>query len=209
MTTLVRIEALKALGDAIVAVAPELTGHVSIGQAPPASKQVYPSLAIVAPRLRFYPAQALEHAELANNVVIYNVGAHEGPVQLRLLSATLQERWTIEAKVLDLFLATPMRPGIAVVPVTSNPDVGQWLAAFELDSDDWGDAAAFDHEYESLLSVNAVIPALVARSPVYKIETLRLQLADIATVDNSARYAPPGVEVVVVNEDGTLSPSSP
>ena len=210
---IVRIEALRALGAVIEAAVPELAGNVKVGQAPSSTTQTYPSLTIIPGPLKYEPNQALEQATIgdpAGGVVVFNVGAHSGPIQLRIVATTIGERWTLEQKVADLFLGEPMRPGVVVVPVTSCPDLGDWIAAFEYDGDQWMDMDAFDRKLESLITVNGVIPALVTRTDAYPIETLALGVMTGITVDfdkpiTTDTMVPPAVEVVQINEDGTVS----
>jgi hypothetical protein len=208
--SVVRLEALKALTTVIEDAVPELVGKVKVAQAPPGEVQTYPTLSLIPGTWKYDPAQELEHATIGDpdaGVVVFNVGSFSTPLQLRLMSATLGERWAIEQKLVDLFMNQEQRPGILVVPVTTCPDLSDWIAAFEYDSDQWLDAAAFDRKYESLVIVNAIVPALVVRTGVYEISDLVLGLTEEMTkVFTTDTMVPPDVELVLINEDGTLSP---
>lgn len=211
--SVVRIEALRALAGVIEAAVPELAGKVNTGQQPSSTVQTYPTLTIIPGPLKYDPAQAIESATIgdpAAGVVVFNVGAHYGPIQLRLVTTTIGERWTLEQKIEDLFLGGPMRPGVVVVPVTTCADLGNWIAAFELDGDQWVDMGAFDRKLESLITVNGVIPALVTRTDAYPINTLVLGVIagiapDFNTTITPDTMVPPGVEVVQIHDDGTMT----
>jgi hypothetical protein len=208
--SVVRIEALRALAAVIEAAVPALAGKVKTAQQPPGVEQTYPTLTIVPGPLTYEPAQELVSATIGDpslGNVIFNVGAHSGPIQLRLVASTIGERWTLEQAIANVFLGQELRPGVLVVPVTTNADLGDWIAAFEYTSDQWEDAAAFDRKLESLITVNGIIPALVARTPVYEIDTLVLGLTeDMTTTFTPTTMVPPSVEVVQINADGTIAP---
>lgn len=205
----VRIEALRAFAAMIETAIPDLAGKVKAGQVPSGVDQTYPSLTIVPGPLSYEPAQDLEHATIGDPAagnVVFNVGAHSGPFQLRLVATTIGERWTLEQKIVNLFMAQELRPGVIVVPVTSCPELGNWLAAFEYTSDQWIDTEAFDRKLESLITVNGIIPALIARTGVYEIDDLVIGLTDdFDTTFTTDTMVPPGVELVLINQDGTLS----
>jgi hypothetical protein len=209
---IVRIEAFRALERLLACEIPELDGHICTGQSPAGEIQEYPSLTIDPGRLTYEPHQALEVAKLPGARAIYNVGSHDGPVSLRLVATSVGERWTLEQKVLDVFLSQLDeegfgRPGVLVVPVSGCSNLSRQVATFELDEDEWNDARAFDRRYESVITLRASLPALATRCGVYTIHDLRLGLtADMATAFTPSTMVPPAVEVVRVEEDGTMTP---
>lgn len=207
---IVRLRALEALGLVIAAAVPALAGKVRVGQAPSSVDQTYPTLTIIPANLKFEPHGEAEHATIGDPAagnVVFNVGVHEGPIQLRIVASTIGERYELEQRVLDVFLKQELRAGILIVPVTTTPDLSTWIAAFELDSDQWIDTEAFDRKLESIIIANGVIPALVARTDVYEIDELVLGLTpDFDTAFTTSTMVPPGVELVQINDDGTISP---
>jgi hypothetical protein len=209
----VRIEALRALKARIETAIPELAGKVKVSQAPAGEEQTYPTLTIIPGTWKFDPHGEAEFATIgdpADGNVVFNVGAHSAPVQLRIVATTIGERWTLEQKVVDLFLGQELRAGVVIVPVTSCPELSTFIAAFEYDSDQWVDVGAFDRKLESAIVVNGVMPALVARTEVYEIDELVLGLTyDFDTAFTTDTMVPPNVELVLINQDGTIQPWSP
>lgn len=207
---IVRLEALRSLAARIEAAVPALAGKVKCGQAPAGTEQTYPTLTIIPGTLKYEPHQEAEHATIGDPAlgnVVYNVGAHHGPVQLRIVATTVGERMQLEQDVANFFLAQELRPGIVITEVTTCPELGNWVAAFEYESDQWINVDAFDRKLESLILVNAVIPALVARTGVYEIDELVLGVtADFDTAFTTDTMVPPGVELVLINQDGTIEP---
>ena len=207
--SVVRIEALKALAAVIEAAVPDLAGKVLTEQQPPGAVQTYPTLTLVVGRLKYFPDQESEYATIgdpADGNVVYNVGDRIGPLQLRLVASTIGQRRQLEQQITNLFLSQEMRPGILVVPVTTCPELSDWIAAFEYEDDEWFDASAFDRKLESLIVVTAIIPALVARTGVRVIDRLVLGLTEDMTKPFTAdTMVPPDVETVLINQDGTFS----
>jgi len=137
-----------------------------------------------------------------------NVGRHEATIQLRLAAATLAERYALEEKLVDLFLRSPMRPGVLLTTVTAAAEYGDFLAAWEFDEDEWNDEKAFDSQFWAVATLTGVIPALVTRVGTYELKELRLGLTgDFKTAYTAASFdtSPATVEVVRINQDGTLS----
>lgn len=202
----VRIEVLRTLADIITSAIPELNGHVCTGIAPSGEIQGYPSLTLLPGPMRYEPFQALESATIgdpAQGVVVFNVGCHYGPLQMILAASSIGERWTIEQKIIDMFLSRPGGPGVIVVPVNSCPDLGQWVAAFELESDQWVDTNAFDRIYQSTITCNEIVPALTTRRDAYEIRQL------VLGTDASLHPPTSDVELVLIASDGSISPYVP
>lgn len=211
--SVVRIEALKALGAVIEAAVPALVGRVKIGQQPAGVEQIYPTLTLELGTLKYQPFDEYEHATIgdpSDGNVVFNVGEWGGPLLMRLVATTVGERYELEDKITNVFLAQELRRGVRVVQVTANPELSNWLAAFELESTQWVDSEAFDRKLGSLLVMNAQLPALVTRAGVYEIDELVLGItSDFTTAFTTATMVPPGVELVQINEDGTIEPWSP
>lgn len=213
---IVRLEALNALAALLQLEVPGLQ-CICEGVAPPSEQECYPNASLQPTRWTYEPEQREEHKTLPGNVAVFNVGQHSAPMVISIVTSTLQDRHEIEAKILNLFLGAehPLTgmamPGVLCLPVTACPELGDWLASFELESDEWNNADAFDRRYESKIIVTAIIPALTVKRNVYSVNELRLGL----TPDMSKQFAPSpfvtasDVEVVRINEDGTISPVTP
>jgi hypothetical protein len=207
---IVRLEVFKALGAAIETAVPELAGKVKVGQASSGTEQTYPTLTIVPGKFMHEPFDEYEHATVgdpADGNVVYNVGELAGFVALRIVATTPSERYALEQKVANLFLSQERRAGILVVDVTACPDLSAFVASFIYDSNDWVNVDAFDRKLESVISVNGIVPALVARTGVYEIDELVLGMTeDFDTAFNESTLAPPGVPTVQIHEDGSITP---
>lgn len=210
--SVVRIEALRALAALLELHIPELAGHVCTGVAPSSEHEMLPNLSILPTKWTYEPEQAEEAAVLPGNFVVWNVGQHACGMVLAIMAATPAQRWEIEAKVLDLFLSsvhpiTEMpRPGVLVVPVTACPELAEWFAAFELESDEWVDTLALDRRYESRIVINGIVPALTVGRGVYTIRQLILGVTeDFDTTFTPATAIPPAVDLVSINEDGSIT----
>lgn len=214
--SVVRIEALRALAALIELQIPELRGHVCTGAPPSSEFEHVPNLSIQPTKWSYEPEQAEQSAELPGNVVVWNVGQHSCAMVLAILAASPAQRWDLEAKVLDLFLSSvhPLtghhRPGVIVIPVAELPELADWFAAFELESDEWNDTLALDRRYESRITVNGIIPALTTERAVYTIKQLILGVTeDMDTTFTPATAIPPAVDLVSINEDGSISSHEP
>ncbi len=210
--SVVRIEALRALAALIELSIPELAGHVCTGVAPSSEFERVPNVSINPSKWAFDPDGTGEHCTLPGNVVVWNVGEHSCACVISLVTATPAQRWEIEAKLIDLFLSSvhPVsghhRAGVLVLPITACPQLGQWVASFELESDEWGDALALDRRYESRIVVNGIIPALTIQRGVYTIQQLILGVTeDMTTTLTPATAIPPAVDLVSINEDGSIT----
>lgn len=197
----VRLEALRALANTLAACLPQLEVGVCVGQRPYGSVQGWPNISVYPFRWTYTPHQALEVYEPAPDTVIMDVGHHTASVQVRIGAATAGERYELEQAFLDVFLGTPLKPGVLITRVTACENLGPFVAAWTLDDDDWDDERAFDSEYYSTITLTGVIPALVTRRGAYTIEQLQLGI----TPDLTQTDMDPPTQVVQVNEDGTIS----
>ena len=195
----VRLEALRALRDAMEAGVHELAGRVTPWL--PNRTPSRPRLAVIPVSSRFIPNQAEEVHDPAPDSVVMNVGWHEALVQMRLEHDTPEQRIEVQDKILGLFLERTGSPGVLVTQAVAAP-FGTFIASWELEEDAWNDDEIFNNEYESLITVTGHIPALVVRREAYRIRDLRLGIAHEMNVE----WTDPAVSVVRVNGDGTITP---
>ena len=199
----VRIEALRGLGAALRCAIPSLP-PICFGQQPANKALKFPSLAIDPRQWKYHPDQAAETHEPSPNAVVMNVGRHQADVEIRIGAATLFERYELEQKILDLFLGTPGHPGVLLTQITACESLGDWTAAWELESDEWRDERAFDRQFYSLIMITGIIPALVTRRGAYTINQLQLGL-DLSGPTSTLPLS--DLDVVQINQDGTISPA--
>lgn len=210
---IIRLECLRELERRIKQAIPELETHVLIGHALPGKTMCFPALVIDAVRFRFEADQDWEVFEPTPDKLVENVGRHVATVQLRLAVATAGERYDYQDKLTNLFLSTPGHAGILLTRVTACEALGAFVAAWEMDDDEWQDEKVFDSVFWDVMTLTGQIPALVTREGVFRIDDLRLGLthefADgdsddtiftADTMDDS-----PAAEVVRINEDGTFT----
>ena len=205
----IKLEALRALVRAIEAAVPTLTMHTYAGQAPPSKAICLPSLAIMVSGAGYEANQeTVAFSETGSSICVFNVGMHKLNVQLRLACATLGERYEIENKIINAFLATELHPGVLLTTVTACEDLGDFLAAWELEGSEWRDEKAFDNQYWSVTEVLGQVPALVTRTGVYTIDELKLGLTEDFSAFTSETFdTSSNVEVVEINEDGSITPA--
>lgn len=214
MPAVVYLDALAALEAVIVAAIPQLEGRVCAGPPPSSEHELIPNLSMEPTRWEYEPEQREKKRSLPGNVVVWNVGRHSCAMVLSIIAGTSYERGLLEAQVRDLWLSAkhPIsgmpRPGVLCVPVTACPELGEWVAAFEWESDEWrGDS--FDRRFESRCVINALVPALTIQQNVFTVQELRLGLThDMTTTLTPSTAVPPTVEVVIINEDGTITPAT-
>jgi len=196
------LEAFRALKDAIAAAVPDLE-IVVVSR--PGKAECLPNLTIAVGRMTYHGDQPEEVFRPSAEQTVYNVGAHEGFVQLRLTATDWSSRAELEEKIRDVFFSDPDMPGLLRTPVTSCPQLGPQQACWETEEDQWDDARAFDRRFESILLVNAIIPAL-AMEQAPTIESLRLAYTtDIDADVTAATAVPPAVELLQINSDGSIS----
>lgn len=205
MTCVVRHESLHALAEYVACNIPELDGQICVGQADPGHRQTFPSLAIDPVRWAYFPDQAAEVSSPAFDRVIHNVGRHESVVQLRIGAATVGERRELEQRVLDLFLSTPLHPGVVLVTVRRCEAVGPFVASFTLDEDEWQDEMVFDGKAYSVVTATAIVPALATRLDAFPMNELEIGLSQSLESESIDADFPADAEVVAVEEDGTVS----
>lgn len=206
--SVVKLEALNALEAAIVCAVPELKGNICVGQAAPGHKLSFPSMAIIPVRWRYEPNQEQEHVQVNDTTAVVRVGAWRATVQFRLGHKTSIQRAALEDEITSLFLSSEMRPGILLTRVVSAPCLGRFTAAWELDSTEWDDEAAFDQQFYSVMAVDGVLPALATMRGRPTIRNLELGLAFTPVSPTSSTFnTDPRIDVVRVNADGTITPA--
>lgn len=203
--SIVRIAALEALAALITSRIPGLTDRICVGTPPPGHMEHVPNLSIEPSKWTYEPQQSDDGYELPNNRVVFNVGDHYCAAVISIVANSPTERARIEQLVLQLFTGSkhprtgmPM-PGVLAFAITSCPLLGRFMVSFDLESDEWVNTAALDRLYESRIVITAKIPALCVDAPVYSINELLLGVQQLAAI-------PPAVELVSINEDGSISP---
>ncbi len=211
----VKLCALECLGEIITASVPELEGRVCVGVSPNTHGQTYPSLAINAAGRWKFMGSTVEELEVGLlRTSVRRVGHHEGMVQLVVLADNPQLRDELAQAVVDVFTgfedeAGWPHPGTVLARVTRCGLV-PWTACFDVESDEWDNRRAFEQLYEGVIQVEGTIPALVVKRGVPRIETLVLGLThDLSTTPSVDMMSAPTVEVVRINEDGSIEPYAP
>lgn len=209
MSGVVKLEAFNTLAAAIEAHVPELRNHVEVVQAPPDQHLTFPSLAIIPGKLAHHFSQEGVVAQPTNHSAVVCVGSWDGAVQLRLACATLGTRYQLEERLTGpegLFFREEDRPGILLTEVTACPQLGNILAAWDLDESSWEEEYAFSAQEWAVINLRVCIPALALREGVYTINELRFGVtSNFSTPETSAAFdGIPGI--VRVNEDGTITP---
>lgn len=202
-----KIEGLRALEAIIECEIADLKGKICLDQSSPGHDLGFPSLSITIEGSKYFPDQEDEHFIPSANAVVLNVGRHVYQLKLRLGAATPYQRAALEQQVLDLFLVTDGHPGVIFTSISSCAELGAFVAAWELEGDEWQDEKVFDRQAYSELEVTGILPALVTRRGVYTIEQLQLGTDIGPSVDPTS--APPAfdsTEILSINEDGTFTP---
>lgn len=183
MTTALRYDALAALADALQEGIPELR-DVCAGIHGPSQKMDYPSVAITATRFTYSPDQETEREGGSYAVGIFQVGAWEGSIQLRVLAATSAQRYVIQDRISRLFLQREGSPGLLVTDVETD-EFGEVRCCWEMEQEEWQDEQAFDQIYGATTLVKALIPALFSREDSYLIQRIELglvsEVSDVST----------------------------
>lgn len=180
---------------------PELIGHIcKMGE--PHLARVWPNLQIIPIRFTYHPMQEFAHKNLGVSRAVFDVGRHQGTVQLRLGATTPAERWELEDKILNVFLQEEGRPGVLVTTIEQVHDA---VVAWELEEDAWDNEKVFAKEFYSTLTVRVQIPALFVREGVYTIEAIRLSLTEDLRTDYTD-LPDSAIETVEIDEDGNLTP---
>lgn len=218
MNGVVKLTAIETLVDVIHTGVPELKPYVESGgriwdpvkvvQVPPDQKVKFPCLAIVPSKFHLETAQERIHSEPDPTIAVFNVGRWYCTMQFRLACATPAEQYRLEQKLADLFMQREGAAGLLMTEA-ADPMLGDYLAAWELDDAEWNDDMAFSSQHWAVTTFTGAIPALVTRTGMYMINTLKLGLtqgfeaAFTAATFTTSR----NLRVVQVAEDGTITPA--
>lgn len=187
----VKTEAFRRLVAALEAACPPLKEQISF-EAERDERMAWPKCGIRLAKATFKAEQRVMH-KLLSGEAVYDVGAFECLVQLRLGAPTNRQRIDLGEQLLGAFLGNGSRPGVLVTRI---PEVYDAVCAWELDDEGWSDEAAFDNKRWSTLTLTGWIPALV-KVRTYTITDLRLAFAE--------ELPTAAVETVRVNEDGSTT----
>lgn len=213
---IVKLEALRGLKTYIAEQIPDLAAlpsgeeRIVISQTPPDMGLHLPSLAIIPAGFRFTPSLEDIHdstgATLESGEIVVCVGAWETRLQLRLAAANEYARHVLEETLTNLFFQREGAPGLLLTEVTACPQLGTFLASWDIPDVEWNEEFAFSAQEWAVLELVGTIPALVVRGGIYTMDDLRLGLTgDFNIPATSAGFDTiPGV--VRVNDDGTLTP---
>lgn len=203
-----KIAGRSALAAMIACEIPALAGAICEGQAGPSHELEFPSLQITIERSRYLPDQEDVHFSPSANTVVLNVGRHVQEIKLKLGSSSDFQRAELEQKIIDLFLVTEGHPGVLFTQLTDCEDLGPFVAAWELEDEDWQDEKAFDRQYYSELTITGILPALVTRRGVYDMNQILLGVDIGVSADPTLEPSDfPTYEVVTINEDGAIYPA--
>lgn len=204
--SIVRLEALRLLGDQIARGVPELAENVRIVQVPPEQAVKFPELVAIGSNYRRINEKSDEHSRPTDSTLCMCVGHWEVTVQLRLAHATKGQRDELSEKITQCFDQREGAPGVLVSRVVTCLDVGPFYASWDMDNASWDDEMAFSSQYWSTTTLTGWIPALVIRDGIYNLDHLQLGL----TRDFSIPATSAGFEtiprIVEINPDGTVTP---
>lgn len=217
MNGVVKLTAIETLVDIIHTGVPELKPYpsgdgiwdpVKVVQVPPDQRIKFPCLAIVPSTFRFESAQERIHAEPDLTSAVFNVGRWIGTMQFRIGAATPAERYRLEEKVAALFMQREGAPGLLMTEA-ADLMMGDYMASWELDDAEWDDDLAFSSQHWAVTTFTGTIPALVTRTGMYMINTLKIGLTqDFEAAFTAATFTTSrNLRVVQVAEDGTITPA--
>ncbi len=207
--------ALESLRDALIDAIPSLDGKICVGQPDAGHWNSMPNVTIIATKWKWIPFQEAPegHPLMDPATMVYSVGEHEAPVQIRVEAATTFERDTLAGAIVDVFLSAQdeygySRAGCLMTDVTDCAAI-PWRAAWELEDDELVYMPILDRKYEALIQLTGIIPALVTRLDEDTIDVLQLGIASLTVSVDADTFQPPNVEVISIAEDGTISPVAP
>ena len=207
--SLLRVRALEMLAQCLAnSIAPLSAGvEICAGPAEANHKLEFPHLALIPAIFNYLPDQGREYTvngvapDVGARTIVMDVGRFEVLVQLRLGTKTARQRYDIEDRISNLFLSQPMSPGVLVVEIPNCMDA---YASFEYQDHSWGQERAFEKEWYSTTTINAIVPALVTRSGVNDID----QFVTTITEDMTSLFInipASSLESKSVDSSGTLS----
>lgn len=206
-------EAARVFGQHLEFEIPALSGKIR-NTAPDFEDQAsFPGLVIVPQRFVFEPwlEEEVEDDPVvvgASNLLV-RVGEYTGQLELKLGAGSIcgtNGRDEIEQAIINAFFKKENEPGVLTLEIENINVMGvqttfSALCTFRLDAADWKEEMVFSKKRFSLLEVDAWVDVYAIRYPRYTIE----QLVTAFTEDLSSES--PTMEEVVVNEDGSVTPS--
>lgn len=191
-----RLEAIRWLSEYIQQEIPALLGNVCEVQGEPGHQLGNSSLAITPIQFEYLPSQASNLVATLPDRVVLDVGEYQGLLQLRITTGTLGLRYSLEEKILRLFIGTPLAPGILVGTITTCDEFGPFQVSFELNETEWNDARAADRQYSAIITVNSHSPALTIRTDAYAMQTVEVG-TEVGNTNSPT-------ETIVIDEDGSF-----
>jgi hypothetical protein len=209
-----KYEAAKALKTHLVTAAPSVSGRVHEERRSPNRQTQRPELVVEVGSFRpiFREPEEVYDPGAGQNYVLYDVGAFEGTITVRVAAKYAAKREAIEQEVLDAFFADVERPGVLLLEVSNLTIQGFSIPytatiPYVLESEDWRNEMIFANERDALLDVNVRVPILV-RQDAYRMETLAFALTKDTTTDpvtdQSGNLLVDVDREVQVNADGTV-----
>lgn len=176
----------------------------------------FPAVRVLPGKFTFDPWQEQEVDDSQATNLFLEVGEFEGNIEIRVSARSKKERETIEDAILNWFLSREYTPGVQVTTLPSGQVVGgiattyQANCAFSLEDEEWREEMVFSDKRFTFLDVEAWFPALVVRTGVATIQSLRLVMeADVSADVTVTTPNPSAEEGLLVADDGTTTKINP
>jgi hypothetical protein len=176
----------------------------------------FPAVRVLPGKFTFDPWQEQEVDDTQATNLFLEVGEFEGNVEIRVSARHKIQREQIEDTILNWFLSRAYTPGVQVTTLPSGQTVGgiattyQANCAFSLEDEEWREEMVFADKRYSFLDVEAWFPALVVRTGVSTIQSLRLVMeADVAADVTVTTPNASAEEGLLVADDGTTTKINP
>lgn len=207
-TNIKRITA-QVLASYLSANIPDLAGKVHTVAPGPEEKATFPCATVLATGVMEFEAHnetdVWWDAVVDSGKVLEEVGEFLGTFEIRLYATSPAKREELEQDVIDLFMASPHRPGIIMQSTGNLTVMGAATLysapiAFSLDETEWREEFAWENRRFSFLDVRVEFPALVLQD-AYTINSLRTAITQDLGSDVPD-------EVVEVQDDGSIIKST-
>lgn len=175
----------------------------------------FPAVRVLPGKFTFDPWQEQEVDDTQATNLFLEVGEFEGNVEIRVSATSKIQRETIEDAITNFFLSREYSPGVQVVTLPAVPVGGiattyQANCAFALEDEEWREEMVFADKRFTFLDVEAWFPALVVRTGVATIQSLRLVMqADVDEDMTVTTPTPSAEEGLSVADDGTTTKLTP
>lgn len=176
----------------------------------------FPAVRVLPGKFTFDPWQEQEVDDTQATNLFLEVGEFEGNVEIRVSATSKFQREQIEDTILNWFLARAYTPGVQVTTLPPGQTVGgiattyQANCAFSLEDEEWREEMVFAAKRYTFLDVEAWFPALVVRTGVPTIQSLRLAMeADVAADVTVTTPNTSAEEGLLVADDGTTTKLNP